>query len=93
MTENQKVVLTVGLVGLSFLPIWRCVGGTPGMNLWEYGKIAFLRAPGSYPHIPAETAIENARQAYCEVRELNYETIYSDYPISRRIGAGVPCGV
>ena len=90
----KRGVAIIGLLGLSLLPIWRCAGGQPSMNFWQYANIAFLRPPESYPHIPIETAIERARQAYCEVMGLDYEQVYYDsYPISRGIGAGVPSGV
>jgi len=93
MTKQEKGVLILGFTIFSFLPIWRCVGGSPGMNLWEYAGIAFLRSPGSYPHIPSEEAIENARRAYCQVKGLDYEEVYDSYPISHRVGANIPCGV
>ncbi len=93
ITKKQKGALLIGLIGFSLLPIWRCVGGQSGMTFWEYANIAFLRPPDSYPHIPTEKAIVNARRAYCEVKGLNYGEIYDSYPISLGIGAGVPSGV
>ena len=93
MTKQQKEALIIGAVAFSFLPIWRCVGGTPGMNLWQYSNIAFLRAPGSYPHVSSEEAIENARRAYCKVKGLDYESAYSNYPLSPSISTYIPSGV
>lgn len=93
MIHRQKGAIIIGLVAFSFLPIWRCAGGWPSMNFWQYANISFLRSPGSYPHIPIDEAIERSRRAYCEVKGLNYEEVYGSYPISHRIGAGVPSGV
>lgn len=92
MTGIQKGLIVGGV--LTLLPIWRCAGGQRGMNFWQYANVAFLRSPGSYPHIPIEEAIERARSAYCEVKGLNcYEEVYSTYPVSRRIGSRIPSGV
>lgn len=93
MTKEQKGLLVIGFVTFSLLPIWRCAAEKPNMNFWQYANISFLRSPGSYPHIPIDEAIEEARRAYCEVMGLDYEQSYSSHRVSRYIGTPVPSGV
>ena len=56
MAQEINKVAIIGLLGLSLLPIWRAAGGQPSMNFWRYANLAFLRSPGSYPHVPIELA-------------------------------------
>lgn len=81
MELAQKRALFVGAMGFSFLPIWRMSAGGSGLNLWQYFNSAILAKKEiiPYPHVTVEEAIENARQAYCQAKGLDYEQSYSDH--------------
>ena len=81
MTNRQKGALVIGILGFSFLPMWRMAAGGRGLNLWQYFNAVILTRAGGeyYPHVTVEEAIENARIAYCEVMGLDYEQSYSGH--------------
>jgi len=93
MTREQKEAILVGCLVFSAFPMWRAVGGGGEMNLWQYIDVAFLRSPDSFPHQPLELGIEKARRAYCDVKGLNYESVYSSYPAISRTGTRISSGI
>ena len=81
MNQKQKGALIIGLLGFSTLPIWRPAGGWKGMSLWKFAATTVFVE--QLEHITIEEAIEEARQAYCEVMGLDYEQSYSEPHVSR----------
>jgi len=81
MVPNKTAAAVTGLLGFSLLPIWRPAGGYSGLNLWEFLLTTVFVE--KMEHITVEEAIENARQAYCQVTGINYEEAYAEPHVSR----------
>lgn len=60
--------LGLGLLALSFLPIWRRANIDEPLSFWDFMGIIHVH---SQEHIPVEEAIRHCKEAYLQVYSTN----------------------
>ena len=90
MNNKTTGAIVIGSFFFSLLPLWRQAAGGFGLNFWEYLNAVIIIRGGAenYLHQSIEEAIEAARVAYCDVKDLDYEQSYSSHytnPVLTRV--------